>query len=671
MSKSSDLSPFTEESPCPICTGHDRVPRGVGKRCHGFATAKGMAFCSRDDGDGVIEADESGLFRHRIGRGCPCGREHPPLPDSAFQQVRKSPEVKVIGKWSSAQRQALREMEICQLTPTMRQVGAKRVRSMGAEWLGIPAVGEDCWTLLAIAFDGSTRMGENGKLTRRTIGRASLHIPEDTERGTCLVDVEGITDLLSALDKEFDQVITTNVGASGRAAYQNCREQLIALEPKEILIVRDLDEAGRRGRDVAQQFWHSLGVPVRQVNLPESLGPKGDLRDFLNTYEDPSWDLLVESSPLREPSARATASGADWMAAARSGEGLEELLKERMPRSPIPGFLDPEPHLHILSGKPKVGKTSFAIWIALAIANRARPWSGSPRLRSRRVLIISNEQPSVRVAQLLNRLHRARRRVIDPETRFANIVVLGKDLVQAVLGRTLQLDRDVGLPLLRAALRDAQDAGQPFGLVVLDSLSRLKPHGVEENDNDGMTTWLDELESIALEFKAYVLLIHHVGHAGREDARSAARGASAIGAVAAGLWSFDTDASNRRCRIVRVAGSFLEDAVHRFRVVGRKGKESHILFFRRAEASDFAPTDPGEVIKPGERLSSTELDWRILKMPRNAPVDRNRLSKAQRKRAQRVREAWVAAGLLRVEKGKGTTQLFSLVQADPSANGAA
>ena len=74
----------------------------------------------------------------------------------------------------------------------------------------------------------------------------------------------------------------------------------------------------------------------------------------------------------------------------------------------------------------------------------------------------------------------------------------------------LILDKS-GLNGLEQMLREAREAGDPVGLVVLDSLSRLKPPWVEENDNDAMSQWLDALDEIAQAHNVYILLIHHAG----------------------------------------------------------------------------------------------------------------------------------------------------------------
>jgi hypothetical protein len=111
----------------------------------------------------------------------------------------------------------------------------------------------------------------------------------------------------------------------------------------------------------------------------------------------------------------------------------------------------------------------------------------------------------------------------------------------------LRLDPD-GFALLRPLARTC-------GLVVVDSLSRIKPPHVEEIDNDAMTALLDELHRIATEERSYVLLLHHEGHADRDDPVSAGRGASAISAVARAVCILTASPANRRAGACGCAGT--------------------------------------------------------------------------------------------------------------------
>jgi hypothetical protein len=90
--------------------------------------------------------------------------------------------------------------------------------------------------------------------------------------------------------------------------------ELDALPPGEVCVVGDVDDAGRDGAEKRAEWWLQRGVPVRVVELPEGLGHKGDLRDFLNGKsaregqqaveplgDAAALDALADATELRAP----------------------------------------------------------------------------------------------------------------------------------------------------------------------------------------------------------------------------------------------------------------------------------------------------------------------------------------------------------------------------------
>lgn len=68
---------FTSANPCPICAGHERLPRGHGRRCHGFRDSSGTyARCAREELAGGIEPGPDGLYPHKLTGRCRCGATH-------------------------------------------------------------------------------------------------------------------------------------------------------------------------------------------------------------------------------------------------------------------------------------------------------------------------------------------------------------------------------------------------------------------------------------------------------------------------------------------------------------------------------------------------------------------------------------------------------------------
>ena len=69
---------FTKESPCPICDGYDRVPRGQNTRCYGYLSAdRKWAHCTRSEKAGKLQVNASSdTYAHKLSGTCGCGERH-------------------------------------------------------------------------------------------------------------------------------------------------------------------------------------------------------------------------------------------------------------------------------------------------------------------------------------------------------------------------------------------------------------------------------------------------------------------------------------------------------------------------------------------------------------------------------------------------------------------
>jgi hypothetical protein len=296
-----------------------------------------------------------------------------------------------------------------------------------------------------------------------------------------------------------------------------------------------------------------------------------------------------------------------------TGGRLRSLRERLEPISPLPGLLDPEPHLHVAPGKPKSGKSAFMCWIARAWALGIEPWGGAPKLPGSRVLFLSREQTVTRIDSIYRRLSTmAKGNGSDPWAWTDRITIVARDAELGSEGRRLLTLDEEGRAALRAGLLQAKEAGDPYGLVVLDSLSRLKPAAVMENDTDTMAAWLDALEEIASEVGVYILLIHHQGHTGdpgRGEARSAGRGSSAIAACAQAVWLLERVPQKPQHRLLKVDGNAILPAEYTFEVAGERSELGEILYFKPIDPLDsYAIND---LIEVGETLSQSQLAWRV------------------------------------------------------------
>lgn len=330
-----------------------------------------------------------------------------------------------------------------------------------------------------------------------------------------------------------------------------------------------------------------------------------------------------------------------------SGDRLRAIRERPQPISPLPNVLDPEPHLHVLSGKPKTGKTTFALMLARAWVAGVRPWPGAGKLPGSRALVISREQTVGRLDQTLCRLAKhSEDGSMDLWTDRISLVARDRELGPTER-RLLTLDDD-GLALLQSVLLAARDQDDPFGLVVLDSLSRLKPSGIEEMDNDAMSRWLDRIEEIAAP-GTYVILIHHAGHTtetNRMEARSAPRGASSIGAVAQALWLLERT-SNPNHRRLKVDGNAILPTEITLEVCSGEAEAGTVNYFQPINPLDAFDID--HLLDRSETISTSILAWRVAEKEPEKSGDRP--PGAAAKTAAALRTKWERERLIEVFDG--------------------
>jgi hypothetical protein len=341
--------------------------------------------------------------------------------------------------------------------------------------------------------------------------------------------------------------------------------------------------------------------------------------------------------------------GLDLGSLAFTGDRLRSLRERPQPESPLADLLDPMPCLAVAAGQPKVGKTTLALLLAQAWGAGVLPWDDAEALPGTRALVVSAEQPAARIDATMRRLDTTHAD-LTRDGWTERVVVVARDAeLPAPLRRLLVLG-DGGLAALRSGLLQAKRAGDPFGLVVLDSLSRLKPPDVEENDNDGMSRWLDALQRLAEDLGVWIVLIHHAGHADRDGAVGASRGASAIGAVAQVTWKLERAAATPRQRRLHVAGNAVRTTTLDFVVAPDDAPEGEIVYFRRLNVLDTYKLE--DLLDVGESVATNAIAWRIEGREPKSKDDRP--SSRAAGIAKRLREAWASDPRATVEReGRG------------------
>lgn len=365
---------------------------------------------------------------------------------------------------------------------------------------------------------------------------------------------------------------------------------------------------------------------------------------------------------------------ADLASVAVAGDAIRAALEAEEPESPLPGILDYEPHLHLLVGRPKSGKTTLALAIARAWAGGFAPWSGGVGRHGpgSRALVVSREQPVKRLANTLRRMHNTGAQHGDP-WGGDRLGLICRGTNDPTARRMLELGND-GLEALRSVLAGADKAGDPIGLLVLDSLSRLKPPDVEENDNDGISRWLDSLESLCDRFGCWVLLIHHEGHTSR-DTRGAARGASAMAAAAQVIMRLEREDNKwPGLRRLTVDGN-IPGSTQWFRCVD-EGEDPTLLerwepVDAPANADEPAGTGRPEAsaedfdaltvwLETGEK-SMTDVAWKVSGREKE---DGKYPTGGAKRLAQKVVERWVREGWVSTQSGPRGAMLVRLRSGD-------
>ena len=415
-------------------------------------------------------------------------------------------------------------------------------------------------------------------------------------------------------------------------------------------VVDDLDRAG-----TLQLAGGAAGVAELAECEATAVGATDIARRLRRLNIEKRARLLAEQIAQgdREASTRADLRDAEEQLEAVSAGALDladagfcgprtEALRGRPARiSPHPKVLPPEPALSVINGKSKTGKTRLALAYAQAWACGVSPFGDAPTLPGSRALVISAEQPAERVEATLRQLD-----VTAPDvTREGwteRITLIARDIeLPRTAARLTTLD-DTGRALLRQGLIRARNDGDPYGLVVLDSLSRLVPSGFDENDNSEMTAWLDPLQALAEEAGVYILLIHHVGHSDRNEARTAGRGASALAAVAQAVWLLETPPDNPRHRRLHVQGNAVPETRLTFEVCSEKDEPGLILYWRPTDPLD--SYDLAELLGETEEISTSELAARIDPNPREG----QRPGGTVQRLATRLRNEWEKEGLIEV-----------------------
>lgn len=277
---------------------------------------------------------------------------------------------------------------------------------------------------------------------------------------------------------------------------------------KQVLILPDNDEPGRKHAEVVASSVHRYAHAVKIINLP-NLPEKGDVSDFLKNSTGEALITLAKDGEWWKPSVNDSSSLFLTVTEfERNAPATIDWLVEGLIQRGANG---------LMIARPKSGKSFAVLDLAVAIASGQR-WLDFYVPKRARVALVSREDHYG--------LTQARERKIRKNRQLLAEELDGWLYINAKGSRPkLMLDDEAEVAALIADLQ-----ANKTEFLILDVMRVL--HGSDENDNTQMQKVIDTLNKIQESCGCSVCLIHHDNK--REDATltERARGASAIAGYA-------------------------------------------------------------------------------------------------------------------------------------------
>ncbi len=446
---------FKRSNPCPICRGYETMPRGKGTRCTGYLSDDGKyAHCSREEYAGGIEQKQpSQTHAHLLYGACNCGTEHNPMQTGTISKPKQPSTLTADG--FIAEYDYLDESG-----EFLYQVCKKPDKKFLQRRLGTD--GKWIWSL--------------GDVRRVLYGLPELLKAETSE--TVFI-VEGEKDVKSL--RSVGLTATTNPGGASKSG-KWLEEFNDYLKDRPVIILPDNDDVGRAHAIKIADSLKGTAKSIKIVHLPD-LPVKGDISDWLELggTRDKLNELIKKDSIQQTISN--IISAADLMAKEFSEQkyAVEGILSEGVT---------------IVAGKPKLGKSWWALGTAVAVA------SGGKVLGS-----IPVEQGNVLYLALEDGERRLQKRL---ELMLGNSGKPPKDLQFAFTWKPLD---NGGLEDLENWLIDHPNAR----IIFIDTLKRVRPKDssrqVYDNDYDAIAP----LGDLARKYGVSIVLIHHTRKMESED----------------------------------------------------------------------------------------------------------------------------------------------------------
>jgi hypothetical protein len=258
---------FRKSSPCPICQGHDGLPRGQGQRCGGFLSADGeYAHCTREEHAGGLRQESGGTYAHRLVGECKCGVRHDPSADDRSSRHGHATR-QIVAKYDYTDEHGARLYQVVRYA-NPKDFRQRRPDGQGG-WI---------WNLHGVR-------------------PVLYHLPEvleaiAVEQVICVA--EGEEDV-HALGRHG---YTATCNSGGAKKWLHAHSQ--ALDgAADVVIFGDNDEQGRAHVAQVDASLRQVGIVPRIARM-DGLPPHGDIRDWLKAHpkQEDLDRLIQEATPL-------------------------------------------------------------------------------------------------------------------------------------------------------------------------------------------------------------------------------------------------------------------------------------------------------------------------------------------------------------------------------------
>jgi AAA domain len=314
-------------------------------------------------------------------------------------------------------------------------------------------------------------------------------------------------------EKDADRVAELELCATTVAAGTWTKDCIKALTSRDVIILKDNDDAGRKKATEAAQALHGTANTIRIVSLPD-LPDKGDVSDWLDAnphnakkleevcFDVPLWtpegtDTKPDTNTESKPESQKTKTNDPPLPfiniAAWNNQPVPErqwTVKDRIPAN----------NVTLLSGEGSIGKSILSLQLSTAVV-LGRDWLGAlPEPGSALVLACEDD-----ANELWRRLDLIFKHYGAAYTEFKNLYAMslaGEDALLAAPDRHGLIKVTKLFERIREAACDIRPT-----LIVLDNAADV--YGGSENDRAQVRQFVGILRGMAMAAGAGVLLTSH------------------------------------------------------------------------------------------------------------------------------------------------------------------